>query len=67
MIDRNEYMAIRGEQDFLYRYFIKCGGENIGHQAFYVHLNRWLARDKGQNVRIGQAKIVNFLDIKFGL
>ena len=38
-----------------------------GEQYFYVHLNHWLAKHKGQNIRVGQAKIVNFLDIKFGV
>lgn len=61
-----EYLSIRGEANFLYLYFLKCGGINCGEQRFYGMLNHWIA-SKGINIRVGQAKILNFLDIKFGV
>jgi hypothetical protein len=66
-MEKSEYMVIRGERDFLYRYFKNCGGMDVGEQSFYVSLNAWLSSSMRQNPRIGQAKIVNFLDIKFGV
>lgn len=58
-------MSIRGEYNFLYRYFIKCGGSNVGEQMFYVLLNDWM-QSLSIDHRRGQTVIVKFLDKKFG-
>lgn len=65
VISKQEYMAIRGEYNFLYRYFIKSGGVNTGEQMFYTLLNDWM-QSKGIDHRRGQTTIVRFLDRKFG-
>lgn len=65
MISRQEYMSIRGEYNFLYRYFLKSGGFHMAEQQFYVLLNDWIIM-QGINHRQGQSQITNFLDKKFG-
>jgi hypothetical protein len=65
MISKQEYFAIRGEYNFLYRYFLKAGGVNVGEQSFYVLLNDWMEM-QGINHRKGQMMITKFLDRKFG-
>ena len=63
-MSRMEYLSIRGEQDFLYRYFLKCGGQHIAPQIFKTALARWL---KSYNIPTQQGinQIVHYLDKKF--
>lgn len=63
-MDRIQYMAIRGERDFLYRYFIGCGGDKIGEQQFNQLLPAWLMQ-MGVHPNVGVQQIVNYLDNKF--
>lgn len=64
MISKVEYLSIRGERDFLYRYFLKCGGKRIAPQIFNTVLARWI-RAKGVDPRQGAQIIMKFLDQKF--
>lgn len=63
-MDRIQYKAIRGERDFLYRYFVKMGGKPIGDQQFSQLLSFWLL-SMGIPPQQGIPIIVNFLDKKF--
>lgn len=65
MISRAEYLSIRGEHDFLYRYFIKCGGMKVAPQLFKTALAKWLAM-KGMRPQQGIQQILKDLDQKFG-
>lgn len=64
MISRSEYYSIRGEQDFLYRYFIKCGGMQTSQQLFKTTLARWI-KSFGLHPQQGVDQIIKFLDQKF--
>jgi hypothetical protein len=59
-----EYYSIRGERDFLHRYFIKCGGSRIPLQLFNFTLSKWLVM-KGMNPQQGREQILKDLDQKF--
>jgi len=63
-MDRIQYMAIRGERDFLYRYFLACGGKSAGEHQFNQLLPIWIM-SMGIEPGFGISQIVNFLDNKF--
>ena len=64
MMTKAEYLSIRGERDFLYRYFLKCGGMQTSSQMFNNALARWL-QAFGLNPYQGMDIIIVFLDKKF--
>ena len=61
---RSEYLSIRGEKDFLFRYFIKEGGKAPNYPVFASQLATWLMLN-GQDPHRGFLQIVDFLDKKF--
>lgn len=63
-MDKIQYKAIRGERDFLYRYFVKMGGKPIGDRQFSQFIAFWLL-SQGIQPEQGIPQIVNFLDKKF--
>jgi hypothetical protein len=63
-ISKTEYQVLRSQPDFLYRYFKRAGGTDIGSNAFYSQLANWMV-SKQVHPRQGQILITKFLDKKF--
>jgi hypothetical protein len=63
---KSEYKAIRGERDFLFRFYKKMGGVIPNDQQFSMFLNLWLLNTVGIHPQKGIPQIVKFLDNKFG-
>lgn len=63
---KKEYRSIRGEKDFLFRYYKKEGGVVQSEQQFSMFLNMWLMQVVGIHPKNSIPTIVDFLDKKFG-
>lgn len=63
---KDEYKSIRGERDFLFRFYRKSGGTITNDQQFSMFLNLWLMNFVRVHPQQGIPQIVNFLDQKFG-
>jgi len=63
-MDKITYKSIRGERDFLCRYFVKESGMNIDCNTFSNLLGMWLMA-MGMHSQQGKEMILNFLDKKF--
>lgn len=61
---KTEYQSIRGEQDFLCRYFNKMSKNNLDNRMFSALLAMWLMQNS-VHPQQGIEIIVNFLDKKY--
>jgi hypothetical protein len=61
---KTEYQSIRGEKDFLCRYFNKMSKNNLDNRMFSSLLAMWLMQI-GVHPQQGIEIIVNFLDKKY--
>ncbi len=63
------YKAIRGEKDFLFRYFTSESklSQPLHPQMFEQYLDVWLMVVVGIPANQGKQQILNFLDKKFGI
>lgn len=63
-MDKTTYKSIRGEKDFLCRYFNKESGMNLNSQTFATYLSMWIM-SMGTHPQQGINMILNFLDEKY--
>lgn len=63
---KSEYKSIRGEKDFLFRYYKKMNGSIPTDNQFATFLSMWLLNFVGVHPQQGIPQIVKFLDEKFG-
>lgn len=63
-MDSIRYKAIRGERDFLFRYFIAMGGKRIPYRTFSQLLPQWLVT-RGLDPQKGLQQIVLDLDKRY--
>jgi hypothetical protein len=60
---KTEFQSIRGESDFLCRYFNKVSNSNLDNRTFSTLLSMWLMH-MGLHPQEGLQIILNFLDKK---
>jgi hypothetical protein len=63
---KGRYNQIRRDREFLFIYFNEESKAQVPHAHFHNLLGAWLVMNVGVEPSIGIAKIVNFLDKKFG-
>ena len=61
---KTEYQSIRGEQDFLCRYFNKMSKNNLDNRVFSTMLTMWIMQI-GLHPQQGVQQILNFLDKRY--